>query len=406
MKPFCSNAWTGMTLAVGLAALWRPEPAVAQRIVLPVKLPELESRAKEDSTDPAAHYNLALGYWSAKRYDEAEEQLHATIAIEQRFAAAHLALAYLPYARRPKLFHEYWNDEVPEDWKPKIEQSDHEYRQAFLIDPLVDLRIMGAVEPASADFVSINETFGEEWALYIQGYQDCEEGKYNDCNGRFASFIKAIDGDKYSDRVPDSVLWFKGLAAAHVGKYDDSINHFRMLISRDDERQKKREKSGEDQALSLRTNEYRYTLAAIYQAAGRNVDAIPLYREALTNDIGLYMAHVQLANMAEAIRDYNTAIAERRHAVDANPDDPSLLTDLGVTLGKAGQMEEAVSTLERAADANPRDVRPLFWLGIGYSQVNRTADARTAFTHFIAAAPKRYAAQVTKAKDQLAQLPQ
>ena len=56
MKPSCSNVWSGVTLAFGLAALWRAEPAVAQRIVLPVKVPELESRAKEDSTDPAAHY--------------------------------------------------------------------------------------------------------------------------------------------------------------------------------------------------------------------------------------------------------------------------------------------------------------------------------------------------------------
>ena len=66
------------------------------------------------------------------------------------------------------------------------------------------------------------------------------------------------------------------------------------------------------------------------------------------------MAHVQLAGLAEMERDFTTAIVERRRAVDANPDDPSLLTDLGVTLGKAGQMEEAVAMLERAADANPR----------------------------------------------------
>jgi Flp pilus assembly protein TadD len=77
-----------------------------------------------------------------------------------------------------------------------------------------------------------------------------------------------------------------------------------------------------------------------------------------------------------------------------------------VTLGKAGQMEEAVAMLERAADANPRDSRPLYWLGIGYVQLNRIPDARTSFIHFIEMAPSRYDKQIASAKDRLAKLPQ
>ena len=150
----------------------------------------------------------------------------------------------------------------------------------------------------------------------------------------------------------------------------------------------------------------RYTLATIHQAAGKLSEARQLYQEALANDIGLYMAHVQLAGLAEMERDFTTAIVERRRAVDANPDDPSLLTDLGVTLGKAGQMEEAVAMLERAADANPRDSSPLYWLGIGYVQLNRIPDARMSFTHFIEMAPSRYDKQIASAKDRLAKLPQ
>jgi tetratricopeptide (TPR) repeat protein len=403
MIPIRVRGWFAMivVLACGLDA----QPAAAQRIKLPMKLPDLEAKVQKDSNDAAAHYNLALGYWSAKRYDDAEVQLTSAIQIEPRFAAAHLAKAYLPYARRPKLFEEGWEDKVPAEWQPKVEQSDREYRHAFMIDPLVDLRIMGAVTPSSPDFVGVSKAWGEVWGLYLQGYEDCQEGKYEDCNGRFAAFIREIDGDRFSDRIPDSVLWYKGLAAAHVGKFDDAIGNFRLLMGRDAERQKEREKKGYDQSLSLRTNEYRYTLATIYQAAGKTSEAASMYQEAVASDIGLYMAHVQLAGLAEGGRQFSTAITERRRAVDANPDDPSLLTDLGVTLGKAGQMEEAVSTLERAADANPRDVRPLYWLGIGYVQVNKIPEARTSFTQFIERAPSRYEKQVVAAKDRLAQLP-
>ena len=59
-----------------------------------------------------------------------------------------------------------------------------------------------------------------------------------------------------------------------------------------------------------------------------------------------------------------------------------------MTLGKAGQMEEAVAMLERAADANPRDFRPLYWLGIGYVQVKKIPDARATFTQFIETRPQ------------------
>lgn len=383
-----------------------PANGFAQRIKMSVKVPELETRVKQDSNDAAAHYNLALGYWSEKRYDEAEKQLRAAIQVEPRFAVAHLGLAYLPYARRSKLFDEVYEDEVPAEWKPKLEEADREFRHAFMIDPLVDLRIIGAVTPSSPDFVGITKAWGEAWGLYLQGYVDCQEGKYEDCNGRFAAFIKSIDGDRFDDRIPDAVYWYKGLAAAHIGKYDDALAHFRMLMNRDSIRIKEREKKGYDPPLSLRTNEYRYTLATINQAAGHLTEARQLYQEAVANDIGLYMAHVQLAGLAEMERDFPTAIAERRRAVDANPDDPSLLTDLGVTLGKAGQMEEAVATLERAADANPRDSRPLYWLGIGYTQLNRIPDARQSFTHFIEMAPTRYDKQIAAAKDRLAKLPQ
>jgi len=58
-------------------------------------------------------------------------------------------------------------------------------------------------------------------------------------------------------------------------------------------------------------------------------EAIDLYREVLTNDHCLYMAHVRLAEIYETAQMLPQAINSRRNAVNANPDDESLLLDLG-----------------------------------------------------------------------------
>ena len=98
------------------------------------------------------------------------------------------------------------------------------------------------------------------------------------------------------------------------------------------------------------------------------------------------------------------AVAERRRAVETNPDDASLLTDLGVALGRSGDFESAATTLREAAAANPRDARPLFWLGIAELQLKRNAEAREAFTRYLAVAPSRHAQQIAVAKEKLAAL--
>lgn len=387
-----------------LALLTAAAPVSAQRIKLPVKLEELEQRVKADSNDAAAHYNVALGYWNEKRFDDAERALKMAVAIEPRFAPAHLALAFIPFARRPKLRDEIWGDALSEDQVQVLKQSDREYRHAFLIDPLVDLRILAVVSRGKPNFVDMNNYFGEVWALYFQGFADCEEGKYEDCHGRFAALIREVDGDRFPERIPPSVHWYKGIAAAHVGKYDIAERHFRTLIGLSEEWARKREAKGDLTRVPMETNEYRYTVATILQAAGRTTEAIAMFKEVLNNDIGFYMANVRLANIYEAARDYPHAVQERLNAANVNPDDASLLTDLGVTLGKAGMMPQAETRLQAAADANPRDTRSLYWLGVAQQELGKTAEARAAFARFVELAPSRYQPQVALAKDRLARL--
>jgi len=70
---------------------------------LPMKLEELERRVQADSNDPAAHFNVALAYWNAKRWQDADHAFRTAIMLDPRFAPAYVALSYLPFAQRSSL---------------------------------------------------------------------------------------------------------------------------------------------------------------------------------------------------------------------------------------------------------------------------------------------------------------
>jgi predicted Zn-dependent protease len=116
------------------------------------------------------------------------------------------------------------------------------------------------------------------------------------------------------------------------------------------------------------------------------------------------MAHVQMANIYESQRRYAEAIEERKRAVDANPDDPSLVMDLGVTLGKSGKFAEGEEVLKKAAEANPRDPRVSFWTALCQAEQGKREEAKASLSRFISTAPSRWDKQIGMAKQRLAAL--
>jgi tetratricopeptide (TPR) repeat protein len=388
-----------LVMLVALAAL--VSPLEGQRIKLGKSRAELESNVLKDSLDAAAHYNVALAYWNEKRYDDAERELRVAAAMDPKLAEAYLALAYLPYVRRPKLWAEEEKDRVPEEWKAAMAESDRMYRKAFLVNPMVDLRIAGAATPPRDPRWEI--LWPEVYDFYFQAFDDMLQGNYEQAYGRFVKLHRErrLAGPGQG-KLPMSVSWFEGLAAAHTGRWPEARKKFEQLINESVAFEKKHE--DDLIRIPLRTNEYRYFLASIEQAAGQTGAAVRLYREALEADLGLYMAHVQMANIFEAQRRYSEAAEERQRAVDANPDDASLLLDLGVTLGKGGKFAEAQKALQQAGDANPRDARVPFWMAICQAEQGKREEARTAFTRFLEIAPARWDKQIALAKQRLAAL--
>jgi Flp pilus assembly protein TadD len=367
----------------------------AAQFKIPMKLPELEQRAQKDSNDPAAHFNVALAYWNAKRWEDADRSLRTAIMLDARFAPAYVALNYLPYARRSSLWDEVRENRVPEEWRERMEESDRLFRRAYMIDPFVELRSGDVVTPRSTAYLEALERFyGEAIRDYYDGLDQYFQAEYQKAYDRLSRVLRATDADRHPDRLPSTVYWWHGLASARVERWDEAAADFVLLIDRS------LEVTRRDSLVHfpLRTNEFRYILAYVKQRSGKVNKAIDLYRESVTNDIGLYMAHVRLAEMYETAQMWPQAIMSRRNAINANPEDETLLLDLGKTLAGAGQSEEAVTVLRQATTANPRDPRPHMYLGLLLEQLGRKDEARSALTQFVALAPSRYERQIAVAK--------
>lgn len=360
----------------------------AQKVEIQERLEDLEALAKRDSNDAAAHYNVAMGYMSKKRWADAEQALHTALAIEPRFAEAQLAL-YVAHVRNDEFWKGVRRQKGDSAKEAAIEAANRMFTRAFLIDPFLDVRIMA----------SLWRVWGT--SRFAKGFDAFLEGRYEKSAEEFDVYIADITRDEPRDSVDTGVLWMHALATARLQRYPQAEEDVRALLRVTTSALSK--DSLED--IPLRANEYRYMLAALKDRAGQPAEAVKLYQEVLENDVSNYMAHVQLARIHEARRDWPRAIEERRRAVETNPDDASLLTDLGVALGKSGKYKEATEALQQAETQNPRDVRPSFWRGIALMQLGEHAEAKTALRRFVATAPPRYAQQVASAKAQLEKLP-
>jgi tetratricopeptide (TPR) repeat protein len=362
---------------------------VPQRGGLPVE--SLEVRAARDSLDAHAHFNLAMAYLSRERYDRADSALRRAVSLDQQFAEAHLALSVAQDRNR-----RYWNQLRRSGGESAVATERlfraRMMRKAFLLDPLVDLRSLvfadersGVVHPAMREMAMMTSGYYLYFYRMMDYYLSRELRHHND----------------QRDSVPASLLWFHGLAAARAGQGEAAIADLAALV-----RLSAAWEQGDSlEAAPLRTNEFRYMLAALNQRLGRRATALALYSEVLTHDAGNYMAYVRLAELHEAGEEWSQAVRTRRAATDANPDDPALLRQLAETLRRAGRLEEAETAMLRAREASPRDPLVHYGLGLLMHQRGRHSEAREALTAFLAIAPSRLAIQVGHAREILAGLP-
>jgi tetratricopeptide (TPR) repeat protein len=363
----------------------------------------LETRVRSDSLDPESHFRLAARYYTLKRFDDEERELRTAIGIDPRYAPAYLWLGDLPFDRRPKLWREERKGKVPPELQPAVEQSYRLWRQAFIIDPMVDFRVVGATAPPE-DMMVVPD-YGSATTNYLLqlGLGAFGVARYELAYSALDRWAERAYAAKPVDSLPDFFFLYRGLAAGHQRAYNRAIADFQVLLARS----LKVESADSLLPFPLRTNDYRYVLGVLHQTWRKDAAAIALYKDAIAADLGLYMAHVRLAQIYRAFKMWDDAIPEAQRAIESNPDDPTAVRELGVILSEAGRLAEAEDALGRAAAANPRDPRAIYLLGVVRQQLAKSAEARDALSRFLAIAPAaRYERELADARQRLAALTQ
>lgn len=370
-------------LAVALLCAAVPS-AQGQLVLLERSVKELETWAREDTNDAQRQYVLALRHWKDRRWRQTDSLLRLAILLEPRYADAYYALYFLPYVRRPQLSQEEDRDRVPQEWRPAVEEAHGFFQRAFRTNPLLNLSVMGIAydieEPRVSDYTHpAYREYVRNWAWFV----DLGLGRYGTAHDRLTTLAqREWDEKKHPDRVPDGILFFRGLAAAHTRQYDKALGDFRTLLDRVEKVQRE-----EIVRVPLEDNDYRFVLAILHHRAGHADSAIALYQQALERDLGLVMAHTYLASLHEDAGRDADALVERRRAAEIDSDDPSPLFEFAVSLFNAGQLVEADEPLRKAIKVNARYSPPYYLLGRVQEELGLPAEAREHYQKFLALSP-------------------
>ncbi len=405
---FCPR-WLATCAALAAICACAPPLGAQDRPGRDLPLSELEALVRRDSNDATVHYRLAMAYWEKKQWDQAEQALRQALIVAPSYAEAHLALGVLPGRRGEG----YWKRRVKDLGEPAVVgewlRAEASYRKAFLLNPLVDLHVLGKFEaPEDIYFIPVQGKFLVVFTPWweremVKGLNDFREGRYEPAHQRFTELAANRRFTGQDTDLPGKLLWYQGLAAAHLGNFEQGVRNLAILTGRAVAAE--RDTTAPFDPIPLRANHYRFLLATMLYLGGRYDQAIPTFRRALEFDLSLYEAHVQLARMHEAAGRHDEALAERRLALDVNPEDADLLTDYAAALLRMGRLEEAVESLAEAATRNPRDPRVPYLQGLAISALGRTTEARAVFERFLALAPSRFAELVADARQRLARLP-
>ncbi len=379
------------------ALLLLPGAGAAQASAHPA-LKELAARAAADSNSPEAHYALAMGYWREKQWDSASKELTTAITIEPSYAEAWLSRSYVYFERGTK----YLKHDIEKGGAAGFKAAVHDWHHAFLLEPMVDLSAIGPAEIGEAPRLSgetgsLIKDYHPWWMEPLTGgIAAMQQGRYQDARKLLQGVIDDPRIGMLSS-TPDLVVFYHGLASAHSGDFRAAIDDFTALRTRIDNKVR----FWRGPPVGVSSNELTYLIATSAWRGGFVTEAIDGYHQAVHVDFSLYMAHTQLAEIFAAGGGWDQAILEAHSALDVNPDDPTLLLNLGRILLKADRPLDAEDAFDQAARLNPRNALAPYLLGQTLEKQNKMEEAKEAYRRFIAIAPSSYATQCAELRTRL-----
>lgn len=144
-----------------------------------------------------------------------------------------------------------------------------------------------------------------------------------------------------------------------------------------------------------------FTLGWVYDRMGRQDQAKEAYGRALAEDLSFAMAHVALAEMAQAANDTATSLQEFDLAVQLRGDDPLMRLRYGNALVAAGRHEDATMQFERAVELEPHFALPWYALAQASDRTGRKPRAIEAYQGFVERAPAGLKQQLGHAAERL-----
>jgi len=122
--------------------------------------------------------------------------------------------------------------------------------------------------------------------------------------------------------------------------------------------------------------EKKYRQAQRLREAGKLLEAIPLYKEAVQLEPDFAPAQRELGQTYLTLKRYEEAIPHLGQAAQLEPANSTIHLDLGQALWKAGRLGQALQSLERAAELDPADPLPLLYQGQVLLDQSRYAEAQ------------------------------
>lgn len=284
---------------------------------------------------------------------------------------------------RPWLRNHLWQD------KPTDSDSARETEQwraeADLRNPFVQQSALLWTLPKGWDVITDN-AFGRGLRAFFRG-------AWQESIREFGTAIERDSGDWRAYR-------YRGLAEAHVGRWEDAARDFEELLRR---------MSVFEQRTTVHWDlgkaRLYYTLALIRLFGGHRDQAREAFHQTFEVDLGFGLGHMYYGNLLFEDGDTAGAVREYALAAELRPADPLVQQNYGAILLTLGRPDSALTRFTDAVRLAPDYAVLYFNRAVCLERLGRVEEARAMHREFVSRAPRRLAELLQQSRQRLGSEP-